>query len=92
MGLRKRMEPPLVVRRWSLAETQNPSSVLGSRSSAGELLDSKTWGRLLREITPSTALADDRRPKTEYYFNVAANCRTVLMNVSVARVRVRSRR
>jgi hypothetical protein len=28
----------------------------------------------------------------ERYFNVAANCLTVLMNVSVARVRVRSRR
>jgi hypothetical protein len=36
-------------------------------------------------------------PKTESrqptaYFEAAASCRTVLMNVSVARVRVRSRR
>jgi hypothetical protein len=39
----------------------------------------------------SAGFANDRRTN-DGYFKVAANCLTVLMNVSVARVSVRSRR
>jgi len=82
------MERSLVVGR--RPKTSNPPLVIGVRSSFKSR--SHFAGRPAADRRQGAVLANDqRRTADDVYFNVAANCLTVLMNVSVARVRVRSR-
>ena len=84
----------LVVRRWSLANS-NPT---GAKAPISKVFCGTTEAVPSRQLCPYTTwdgfgerpTTDDRRRAS--YFETAANCRTVLMKVFVARVRVRSRR
>jgi hypothetical protein len=70
-----------------------PNAATNGRSSTAPLFArTRVLGPPLEDSRGRRALSANDERLTISYFDAAASCRTVLMNVSVARVKVRSRR